>query len=50
MTADETSDHVDEARSTAPQSPFSSRAVLIGALVFLVGLVIVGVIPLLGTL
>lgn len=49
MTAEETSEHVEEARSTAPQSPFTTWHVLVGIVIFLIGIVIVGAIPVLGT-
>lgn len=49
MTPDETTERIDEARSTAPQSPFTSREVLIGFVVLLIGLLIAAAIPLMGT-
>lgn len=43
-------DETPEARSTAPQSPFTIRDVGIGFVVLLVGLLLTFGIPLLGTL
>jgi len=37
-------------RSTAPQSPYSTRDVAVGAVVALAGLVVTFVVPILGTL
>lgn len=37
-------------RSTAPQSPYTTRDLVIGTIVFLFGLFIVGGIPLIGAL
>ncbi len=50
MSPEETTEEAPEERSTAPQSPFSSRQVLIGAVVLLVGLIVVAGIPLAGSL
>lgn len=50
MASDDTSEHIPASRSTAPQSPFTGRQVVIGALVLVVGLIVVGALPILGSL
>ncbi len=50
MAPEETTERIPETRSTAPQSPFTGRQVLIGTLVLLVGLIVVGAVPILGSL
>lgn len=49
MGPDETTEGVEEARSTAPQSPFTARDVAIGFGVLLVGIAIAFALPYLGT-
>ena len=50
MTPDETTEDIDEVRSTAPQSPFTGRDVAIGFGVLLLGIGIAFAVPYLGTL
>lgn len=50
MVPDETTERIPEARSTAPQSPFTRGQVAAGFVVLVVGLLIVVGVPLMGTL
>lgn len=50
MAPEETTEDIAEVRSTAPQSSFTGRQVVIGGIVLLVGLLVVAGVPLAGSL